>query len=179
MGRRREPLTKIRKRGSGLAANMVQPVFNKPAAENAGKTSTDEDLSDASGVCDPPDWLEEEARQQWRAIIPKIKHVINQVDVNVLGRYCTMMALYVKVQKELFDNATDTVYMESGNKRVIKPEFKMIEVLQKQLSTVEAVFGMNPSARSTLRLYIPKDARGDEVKAQKKEIKDFRRVQNQ
>ena len=104
-----------------------------------------------------PDWLDDEAKQAWRQLLPMLDQmgVLSRIDRNALARYCQLWSRWKKA--ELFIQKHGDTYPlkdERGNIRCLQqfPQVAIAHKLAGQLTRLEQEFGMTPSARTRINV---------------------------
>ena len=108
------------------------------------------------GVPRCPSWLDEQAKNAWRQLVPELvaMRVLAAVDRNALARYCTLWSRWKTA--ELFLQKHGSVYTlkdDQGAVRCVQqfPQVAIAHRLALALSRLEAEFGLTPSARARIQ----------------------------
>ena len=108
-----------------------------------------------------PDWLNEIARDEWYTITPELERLklITKVDGAALASYCVAYSRLVEaegcinrlgmlIEIPILDRHQELV----GHKAVKNPACTQAFAAQKEMRACLALFGMNPSDRSRLKV---------------------------
>ena len=145
----------------GRRGPAPKPTALKRALGNPGKRALNEHEpvppSPPSGEVAPPTRLSERAKEIWADLSPLITAMgcLTTVDVGAFGRYCEGLVIYLRLQAFVEANGTTYVLKDEQGKprRVVKfPEAEELRHWTKTLCQFEDRFGLNPSARSRIRL---------------------------
>ncbi len=110
-----------------------------------------------AGTPDPPDWLDDEARETWDRLVPMLEGmgVLTRIDGHALARYCRLWSrwrraeAFIEEKGEMYplrDDAGKVKYFQQW------PQVAVANKLAQQLTRLEGEFGMTPSARSRIQL---------------------------
>lgn len=126
----------------------------------------------------PPPWLEGEAIQVWRHLVPRLSAIglARSLDEYALGRYCQLLVMWVEVSAFLKKNGptypvrADPVNGRPGRVIGVRPwpQQSMVPRLNRELMAIEREFGMTPAARSRITTGAEKTAKGDVGELRKK-----------
>lgn len=135
-----EPLEMMKAKGSWRA--------NKPEYQNAVKPQY--------GIPEPPEWLQdnEAAMDHWNTLTIQLDkiNVLAVTDCNALAQYCAVLVQLEAVQVEaLGAPATVERFTQSGSNEVRNPIFQVQTELLTQANRYQALFGLSPSARSSIQ----------------------------
>ncbi len=130
------------------AEKLLTGASNRPIrASNANKTAV------GQSSFAPPAWLTgQQARAIWKQVVPQLQSLrfIQEVDRNVLGRYCQHFADWIKATKEIQAlGMTVLVKMTNSEERMprLNPSIRVRDILERQLVDIEDRFGMSTLAR--------------------------------
>lgn len=128
-----------------------KPAAQRIAGGNAGHRPIP-DEPDFPGQPKMPEWLDKEARKEWRRIILALADLdlLRATDTAVLAMYCVAFSRWTTAEKQI---ATEgTVIKVSGSqgqtKLVKNPTLTVSSEAQKQMLQAGALLGFNPSDRS-------------------------------
>lgn len=100
-----------------------------------------------------PEWISEAGRKVWDRLAPRLVQLklLTRTDAETFGRYCQNFARWLKMQTRL-DELGEVYEIEtaSGLVRRADPAYMIADRLEKQLTTAEANFGLNPAERQRL-----------------------------
>jgi P27 family predicted phage terminase small subunit len=113
-----------------------------------------------SEIPKPPTWLPFKAMKIWGELLPKIIKAgvpLSPLDSEGLGRLCLQIFEWGLVIKSLEKNGlTYTTKNKAGHLlRRERPEVKIMSELNKSITMLGRYYGLNPSARTGLRLSPP------------------------
>jgi len=141
MGRRGpkpEPAAIKVKKGSSR-----RPVGSDPAPEAAASPSRVE----------APSWLKGDGLDVWKRLAPRLigMNLLSGTDAETFARYCKNFARWFKMQRVL-DAEGETYESESphGKYKRAHPAYLIADRLERQLTTAEANFGLNPAERQRI-----------------------------
>jgi len=105
-----------------------------------------------SGYC--PRWLSEEARREWRRVVPALAAcgLLTVVDRAALEAYCVVYARWQKAEKALVDHGGLTFETATGYVQQ-RPEVAIANNAVKVMKELMGQFGMTPSSRT--RVSVP------------------------
>lgn len=143
----------------GRRGPKPQPTAIKIARGNPGKRRINRREPKPEAVAPScPSWLDREGKRVWNELLPQLQRmgVLSRIDRNALARYCAIWSRWRRAEKTIErEGATYTIYAEDGvTVRTIcpRPEVAIANKAATELRQLEAVFGMNPSARSSLKV---------------------------
>jgi P27 family predicted phage terminase small subunit len=145
----------------GLRGPKPQSTATKIAAGNPGRRRLNEDEPiPPPGEVLAPSWMSEQAKRIWAASAPVLSamKVLTTADVLFFARYCETFARWLELQDFLMrKGAKGTTYAtrdEKGKVRYVHelPQAAEFRRLSEILIRMEDRFGMNPSARSRIRI---------------------------
>lgn len=128
-----------------------------------GRRPKPKEIDSASTVAsmpEPPDWLDEIARQEWNRVAPILSEngVLTEADVTALGVYCQTYSQYVECQR----NINEKGLVHSGK---LNPLARHADTLTKQLRGLITEFGFTPSSRGRMEPAEPADPDAEALKA--------------
>lgn len=102
------------------------------------------------GAPEPPDWLPDEARDEWDRVVPQLDQLglLKALDRAVLTAYCLTWARMVEAYKDVASGALTT--RGSQGQLVKHPSVMVLETATRELRALAAEFGMTPSAEGRL-----------------------------
>lgn len=134
------------------------PAHLKLLTGNRGKRPIKRDAIDPPPVMiDPPDFLADEAADEWRRIVPALYalRIFSELDVAALGAYCTAYANWKKALIQLNFSADDERHSglviegkEGGP--VVNPWLNVANRAAADMVKYAGEFGMSPVARARL-----------------------------
>ena len=147
MGRRgpRPKPAEIRAYEGNAGNRPEQPGMAPPAAEPP----------------DPPAWLIGDALTAWQQLAPQLleQGCLEPLDAEPLARYCVELVIWRmandEAQKGLFETTPNGM-------QVMAPAISILHAADKILTRTEALFGMNPTARLTIKVAAPERDELDE-----------------
>lgn len=107
-----------------------------------------------------PAWLSPEAKKIWNAVVGQLHHLemLTRVDGHALARYCALTVRWKTVLRFVEEHG-DTYPVRDLSGQIISlrpfPQTWLVQSLSKELSRIEAQFGMSPSSRATLHVALP------------------------
>jgi len=119
----------------------------------------------AAGRPKQPDHLSEEAKREWRRLIPLLEQrgTLSKADSAVLALYCETHARWLQAKREVAENGLmieSTVLDSSGEQvtsRKPNPALKVAENAERSLRGYLKEFGMTPSSRERVRPAKPEE----------------------
>lgn len=129
-------------------------------------------------ICEtPPVWLDGEAKEIWAQVAPMLTvvKVLTEADINALGRYCHLLATWIKLATIVEKTGTAYATFEKhkvttdithpDGRREIKtfyervqtgmktlPQARHYQTISESLTRLEAQFGMTPSSRAKIKI---------------------------
>ena len=119
----------------------------------------------------PPTWLSKERptdmngaeldlptpRQVWDRLAPQLHEigVLTKVDVNALGRYCTLLVRWLEAEEIISERGkVYAVRHDDGRLKMMKrnPYVSIANETAAMLARLEAEFGMTPSSRASIKV---------------------------
>lgn len=147
-----------------------QPAAIKKQRGNPGKRrmGVDPVLKDAVAIAAaaapgvaPPVWLKADALAVWSRLAPRVARLrlLTPTDAETFGRYCRNFSRWLKMQ-DVLDTDGETYVSESahGTLKRLNPAALYALRLDRELSSAEANFGLNPAERQ--RIFAAKSASG-------------------
>jgi len=113
-----------------------------------------------------PSHLGEVAAARWQEVLPILQsvRVMTCADVEALARYCDSFEWWLAVRAKLrAEGDTYPILNDGGEVKYIaqRPEVAIAHKLAQQLRQLEQDFGLNPSARASLKTEPEKPADDD------------------
>ncbi len=135
------------------------PVALKRLRGNPGKRRiSDCPQPEATGdVPEPPEWLDEAAREKWEELLPLLDRmgILARIDGDALARYCDTWSWWRRT-REFLAQSQDTFVIkdDEGKVKYIQqlPQVAIAHKLASQLGRLAAELGMTPSSRSSIHL---------------------------
>lgn len=148
-----------------------KPTALKELAGNPGKRSlnSNEPIPEKVVSLEPPEWadLSERAKSIWRRVAPLAHRmgVFTKADIEPMIRYCDYLARWYEMKQTIDEHGTTfevrvPVYETEGTQKVVvdyrvdkvvvRPEARMYQDLDRNLTRLEGEFGFTPSARSRI-----------------------------
>ncbi|MCE9636450.1 MAG: phage terminase small subunit P27 family [Planctomycetes bacterium] len=113
------------------------------------------------GTPQPPDWLGEDARREWRRIVPLLaaRGLLELTDRAALTGYCSAWGDLAQATRTLAEEGTTTI----GPKGQLQshPELRRLETARQALRQFAQEFGLSPSSRSRVHAGPAADPVGD------------------
>jgi len=108
------------------------------------------------GIGDPPDWLDEEARQAWSDLSMRLlaMNVLGTIDWHALALYCQLWSRWRKAEDFVARHGDSYVVKDDrGEVRGVRlyPQVKLAGQLAEQLTRLGRELGLSPSARTRVR----------------------------
>jgi P27 family predicted phage terminase small subunit len=134
------------------------PTAMKRARGTARKKSPEpEPPADAIAM---PGHLGPVAQARWRELLPMLEavRVMTNADIEALARYCDTYEWWLAVRAKLrAEGDTYPILNDGGQVKYIaqRPEVSIAHKLATQLRQLEQDFGLNPSARTSLKVEPP------------------------
>ena len=104
------------------------------------------------GMVEPPNWLDDMARNEWSRCIAELEsvNILQRVDMAVLATYCQAYSdvarLTIKVRID-----GETLISNSGNP-YMNPDFNILSAAYARMERSSAKLGFSPSDRARLNL---------------------------
>ena len=136
------------------------------------KTRSDDEVkSKGRPIC--PAWILPQAKKQWKKLVPQLDAMglVGEIDGHILARYCQMWAQWRDAEEFLMANGFNEEVMDYRESREADgtivmtpyvtglrqyPQVTQARNLHKDMWNIERSFGMNPGARASLTVDIPK-----------------------
>lgn len=111
----------------------------------------------------PTESLDEQERAIWNARVAELADagVLANTDCVQLTRYCQTLALYQNALAKV--KQSDQVIAGYRGSPVTNPYARRCDVLNKQLTAMEAEFGMTPSSRTRVSVESKKKPKGFDI----------------
>jgi P27 family predicted phage terminase small subunit len=146
--------------GAGLAEG-ASSTDSTPAGGGGGAAAEAGGGEGAAPSLAPPVWLNEEGREVWQRLAPRlaVMKILQTLDVDAFGRYCQNFGRWVKLQKRL-DEEGETYTSDSPHGSYVRanPAFMIADRLDRACERAEAAFALNPADRQ--RLFAARAAAG-------------------
>lgn len=139
---------------AGIAAVPGRGRPPKPAAQkladgNPGKRKipTVIDYSAPITGVDPPEWLDDTAREMWERIAPALceARVLNITDLHNLESFCTAYSLFRRAEAALVNEGLTVASTQGGVKK--NPLITIITEAKRQMMASGSVLGLDPASR--------------------------------
>ena len=134
--------------------NKPKPTVLRILEGNPGKQPINEnEPKPDTNIPDCPDWLEQEAKNEWIRIVPELHRLglVTKIDITAIIGYCQSWARYVENEKYL--TANDTVMVADSGYMQVVPQVGMAQKYLKLCQSFMQEFGLTPSSRG--RMSIP------------------------
>ncbi|MCX7635294.1 MAG: phage terminase small subunit P27 family [Syntrophales bacterium] len=109
----------------------------------------------------PPDWLNDEAKQEFRRIMKEMKDldVITNVDVDALAVYCDAYVTYIECTRIIENEGYQVEHTnKSGATNMVPhPMLAKKRALADQMKAMATEIGLTPSSRAKISLPPPKE----------------------
>lgn len=139
------------RRGPKPEPAAVKEAKGNPSRRPIGR-DPEPDVGQAVSVT-PPSWMKADAKRVWQRLAPRLAamKLLSATDSETFARYCTNFARWLKMQKRL-DKMGEVYEIEtaSGVVRRMDPAFSIASRLERELQSIEAVFGLNPAERQRI-----------------------------
>jgi P27 family predicted phage terminase small subunit len=111
------------------------------------------DKYSATNIPEPPEWLDEIAKEEWRRVVPILvkTNLLAFGDTSALEAYCKTYSRWRKAEAEM-DKVNSTVFKTPNN---YVQQLPQVAIAQKYLNICKAFmaeFGLTPSSRSRMLL---------------------------
>lgn len=102
---------------------------------------------------DPPIWLAESAKSEWRRLVPVMKkdYPLSETDYGLLIAYCLSYSRVKTAEREIKKNGTFITNQNNGTKKV-NPAVAMQSQAFKDMKSAASALGMTLEARSRMAL---------------------------
>lgn len=132
------------------------PTAIKLARGAARSTNKNEPQPPTDGIV-MPSHLDGVAAEKWQQLLPMLvaTKVMTRADVDALARYCDLAAWWLKTRETLREHGDAySVVNDAGQVKyhAQRPEVAIAHKLSQQLRSLEQDFGLNPSARTSLKV---------------------------
>lgn len=109
-------------------------------------------LSDAQ----PPDWLDDEAKIEWRRLAPILERlgVLTETDTGALTTYCEAWATWKGATQKIRQFGM-VIKGKDGDLPIVSPYVKIAEKAFAQVKGMLIEFGMTPSSRTKVHAVKP------------------------
>jgi P27 family predicted phage terminase small subunit len=117
--------------------------------KNKNRTNLEEPQPTVTPNPDPPDWLDEEAKQEWLRLAPMLGRlgVLTETDAQALAGYCETWATWKTATQKLRQFGM-VIKVKEGDLPVISPYVKIAHNATVQMRAYLVEFGMTPSSRA-------------------------------
>lgn len=105
---------------------------------------------------EPPDWLDDEAKTEWRRLAPILERlgVFTETDTTALTAYCEAWATWKGATQKIRQYGM-VIKTKDSDLPVVSPYVKIAEKAFAQVKGMLVEFGMTPSSRSRVRAVQP------------------------
>ncbi len=164
------------KRGPPKKPTALKLLQGVPGGEH--KLNKNELRAESTKGAKPSFELDSAALEIWKEVVKRLEavNVLTDLDRDVLTRYCDLRARWMEARSlllkhgayiDIFAERTQEE-LDHGVEPKLKytqktPYFSIYESLHKELTRLEQMFGMSPSARAALEIKTP--AKKSQVKA--------------
>ena len=113
------------------------------------KVSEDEPAPAVLSNAEPPAWLDDEAREEWRRLAPMLERlgVLTETDAQALAGYCETWATWRAATQKIRQFGM-VIKGKDGDLPIISPYVKIAHNATVQMRAYLVEFGMTPSSRS-------------------------------
>lgn len=148
MARGRKPTPTARKI---LAGNPGKRKLNKHEPQHKALASAAPSAPDLAGV-DPPDWLDDRAKEAWRWYCPRLikSRTLTDVDLHNLEAFCSAVSRWRMAEDEVARYGITVQSPQGGT--VKNPAVTVINEALKQIATFGAALGLDPASRSRIKV---------------------------
>lgn len=105
---------------------------------------------------EPPEWLDEIAKQEFERLVDLLKEVrlITEADIHLLATYCDAYSDYLKCTQLIQEEGLMVEYTNKAaeTNKVPHPLLTKKKQLFEQMKAVASEFGLSPSARAKLAM---------------------------
>ena len=139
----------------GLRGPPKRPTALTLVAGNPGKRALPKNEPKPPVTCpDPPDYLSEVARTEWRRVCPRLAELglMSDIDIAVLAGYCGCFSDLLDATEKQKGRAT-VLKTHNGN-YVQSPFVSMIRQARLDMVRFAAQLGMTPAARAGMDIQI-------------------------
>ena len=140
----------------GRRGPKPQPTAQRRLRGNPGKRKlNDREPTPELAVPSCPDWLNKDARAEWKRIVPELvtMHLLTRVDRAALACYCQAWATFKQAQAEI-DTYGLTMVTPQGFE-LQRPEVAIASKAMQQIRAFSSEFGFTPSARTSIKVGAP------------------------
>lgn len=118
-----------------------------PPAPPAGKDP-------AIGAPQPPAWLDQVARQEWRRLRPELERLglWRKLDRALFASYCHFYSVFINAIRESERNQIDLVVLTKSGYPIQNPYLAIINTAFERMRALAGEFGFTPSSRTRLAL---------------------------
>lgn len=101
--------------------------------------------------CPPPDWLDEDAKDEWHRLAPILERlgVLTETDTNALSTYCEAWTTWKGATQKIRQFGM-VIKGKDGELPIVSPYVKIAEKSFAQVKGMLIEFGMTPSSRSKI-----------------------------
>lgn len=113
----------------------------------------------------PPDWLDDEAREEWERIIPLLDSVriLTDADLLALANYCSVAGLAIQATKAYQRDGIYPPLLRGAKIRRVHPMVAVAKEARMQALRYAVEFGLTPAARSRVHGQDPDNEKKDEA----------------
>lgn len=141
----------------GRRGPKPQPTAQRRLRGNPGKRAlNDREPTPELAVPECPDWLNDDARAEWKRIVPELvtMNLLTRVDRAALACYCQAWATFKAAQREVDERGLTMTVGEQGFE-MQRPEVGIASKAMQQIKAFAAEFGFTPSARTSIKVGEP------------------------
>lgn len=111
-----------------------------------------------------PDWLDEEARAEWRRVAPMLEElgVLTEADRMALAAYCAAASLAIHATRQYRLEGLMPKPQRGSKMTRVHPLVKVAQEARAQALRIGVEFGLTPAARTRVSA-APPDEKGDEA----------------
>jgi P27 family predicted phage terminase small subunit len=133
-----------------------KPTHLKVITGNPGKRAlTSDPIRLPSFQVDPPDYLDERAKEAWRLVVPPLveKGLFTKLDQVALATWCAAYGQWRRAMDALEEAGADTYETVGPSGRMVRarPEIGIANEAVRTMTRVGSEFGFSPAARLRLR----------------------------
>jgi P27 family predicted phage terminase small subunit len=131
-----------------------KPTALKELEGNPGKRKLNKsEPRFAKAGTEPPEFLDAEARAEWRRVAPQLsaQKMLTVVDRTMLAAYCVCISRWRRAEKIIQDNETLVFETPNGSQQQI-PQISVGGKYLEKAIKIATEFGFTPAARSRLNV---------------------------